>query len=104
MGRQERLDRAAQQRRIVTGHRRHDQHPRLGRAQRARQLAIEVQQAAERLFPDDANLDRGADAVHIGVVEAPFGLAVAARGPLEQLAAGGNGFADLGSDHGLSGF
>ena len=96
MGRQKGFDRAAQQRRVMAGHRRHDQHTRLRRTQRPRQLAIEIQQAAERLFPYDADFDRRAHAVDFGVVEAPFGLAVAARGPLEQFAAGGDGFAELG--------
>ncbi len=58
MRRQEGLDRAAQQRRVVAGHRRHDQHARLRVAQRPRQLAVEMQQAAERLFPDARDLDR----------------------------------------------
>ncbi|GCC43279.1 hypothetical protein chiPu_0027567, partial [Chiloscyllium punctatum] len=96
MGRQERLDRAAQQRRIVAGHRRHDQHTRVRRAQRARQLAVEMQQAAERLFPDRANLDRRADAVDLGRRQVPIRLAVAARGALEQFAAGGDRFAEFG--------
>ena len=96
VGRQEGFDGTAQQRRVMAGHRRHDQHPRLRAAQRAGQLAIEIQQPAERLFPDRADFDRGAHAVDLGVVEAPFGLAVTARGALEQFAAGGDGFAELG--------
>ena len=58
MRRQKGFDGAAQQRRVVAGHRRHDQHARLRRAQRPRQLAIEIQQAAERLFPDRADFNR----------------------------------------------
>ena len=96
MGRQKGFDRAAQQRRVMTGHRRHDQHARLRRAQRPRQLAIEIQQPAERLFPHDADFDRRAHAVDFGIVQAPFGLAVAARGALEHFAAGGDRFAELG--------
>ena len=72
MGRQEGFDRAAQQRRVVAGHRRHDQHARLRAAQRPGQLAIEIQQPAERLFPDRADLDRRADAVDLGVVRGPI--------------------------------
>ena len=101
MRRQEGLDRAAQQRRVMAGHRRHDQHARLRAAQRTRQLAIEIQQPAERLFPDRADLDRGADAVDLGVVEAPFRLAVAARGALEQFAGRGDRLADLGVRPGI---
>ena len=96
MGRQERFDRAAQQRRVMAGHWRHDQHARLRAAQRPRQLAIEIQQTAERLFPDRMNLDRRANAIHFGGVEAPFRLAVAARGPFEQFAGRGDRFAELG--------
>jgi len=80
----------------VAGHRRHDQHARLGATQRPGQLAIEVQQPAERLFPDGADFDWRAHAVDLGIVQAPFRLAVAARGALEQLTARGDGFAELG--------
>ena len=104
MGRQERFDRAAQQRRVMAGHRRHDQHARLRAAQRPRQLAIEIQQPAERLFPDRADFDRRAHAVDLGVVETPFGLAVAARGALEQFAAAAIDLPNSVCDHGLSGF
>ncbi|MGY3122610.1 hypothetical protein ACVWXQ_006547 [Bradyrhizobium sp. S3.14.4] len=97
MRRQERLDRAAQQRRVVAGHRRHDQHARLRAAQGTGELAIEVEQLAERLFPDRADLDGNADAVDLGVVEAPFRLAVTARGAFEQFTGRGDGLADLGA-------
>jgi hypothetical protein len=96
MRRQERLDGAAQQRRVVAGHRRHDQHARMGCAQRPGQLAIEMQQTAERLFPDRADFDRRAHAVDFGGVETPFGLAVAARGAFEQFAGRGDRFTELG--------
>ncbi len=96
MGRQEGFDRAAQQRRIVTGHRRHDQHARLRAAQRPRQLAIEMQQPAERLFPHDAHFNRGAHAVDFSGRKIPFGLAVAPRGALEHLATGGDRLAEFG--------
>ncbi|MEY9498790.1 hypothetical protein ABIF33_007810 [Bradyrhizobium elkanii] len=96
MRRQERLNGTAQQRRIVARHRRDDQHPRLRRAQRTRELAIKVQQAAERLFPDRADLDRRAQPVDLGSGQVPIRLAVAARGALEQLAAGRDRFAELG--------
>ena len=101
MRRQERLDRAAQQRRVMAGHRRHDQHARMRCAQRPGQLAIEMQQTAERLFPDRADLDRRAHAVDFGGVEAPFGLAVTARGALEQFAGRGDRFAEFGVRPGI---
>src|SRR5258708_1269714 len=78
MARQKGFDRAAQQRRVVTGHRGDDEHPRLRRAQRPCQLAIEIQQAAERLFPYRADFNRRAYAVDFGIVETPFGFAGAA--------------------------
>jgi len=96
MRRQEGLDRAAQERRVVAGHRRHDQHPRLRGAQRPGELAVEMQETAERLFPDGLDLDRGADAAHLGIVDAPFRLAVAARGALEQFAGRGDRLAHFG--------
>jgi hypothetical protein len=74
----------------------YDQHTRLRDAQRTGQLAFEVQQAAERLFPHAPDFDRRADAVHLGVVNAPFRLAVAARGALEQLAGRCDRFAEIG--------
>ena len=49
--RQHRLDRAAQQRRIVAGHRRHDQQLAVGLAA-GRQRALEMDQVAERPPPD----------------------------------------------------
>ncbi len=97
MRRQKGFDRAAQQRRVMAGHRRHDQHARLRRTQRPGQFTIEIQQATERFFPDRADLDRGADAADLGIVQTPFGFAVTAGGALEQFAPGGNRFAELGA-------
>ena len=96
MGRQEGLDRSAQQRRIMAGHRGNDQQPGLRYAQRARQLAIEVQHAAERLFPYHPDFDRGANAADFGVGNTPFRFAVAPRGALEQFAGRRNGFTEFG--------
>ena len=61
-------------------------------------LAIEIEKTAERLFPYRADLDGRAHTVHFGIVEAPFRLAVTARGALEQFAAG----SDLLSQFGLA--
>ena len=66
MRRQQGFDRATQQRRVMAGHRRNDQHARLRAAQRTGELAIEVEQLAERLLPDRADLDGDADAVGMG--------------------------------------
>ena len=93
---QEGFHRAAQQRGVMAGHRRHDQHARLRGTQRTRQLAVEVQQAAERLLPHALDLDRRADAVDFGVVKAPLRLAVTARGALEQFAGRRDRLAELG--------
>ncbi|MGY4283534.1 hypothetical protein ACVWXO_002754 [Bradyrhizobium sp. LM2.7] len=103
MRRQEGFYRAAEQRRIMARHRRDDQHARLRAAQGTGELAIEVEQPAERFFPDRTDLDGNADAVDFGVVEAPFRLAVAARGALEQFAGRGDRFADLGPRPGIQG-
>ena len=96
VGRQEGLDGAAQQRGVVAGHRCHDQHARLRMLQRPRMVAVEIQQPAERLLPDRADHHRRSHAVDLGIVEAPFRLAVAARGALEYLAAGGDLLAEIG--------
>ena len=101
MRRQEGFHRAAQQRRVVAGHRRHDQHARGRLGQRPGQLTVEMQQAAKRLFPHGADLNGDADAVDQGIVEPPFRLAVTARGALEQLASRGNRFAELGVGPGI---
>ena len=50
--RQERLDGAAQQRRVVAGHRRDDQQLRLRALRAVLERALEMQQAAERPLPD----------------------------------------------------
>ena len=85
----------AQQRRIVSGHRRHDKHARMRRPQRLRELAFEMQEAAERLFPDRLDFDRNPHAVHFGIVQTPFGFAIATCGAFEQLASGGDRFSEL---------
>src|ERR1700752_1132395 len=80
----------------MSGHRCYDQHPRLRRAQGPGELAIEIQEAAKRLFPNGANFDRDAKAVDVSRVDAPFRLSVTARGALEQFAGRRNRLADLG--------
>ena len=87
---QHRLDGAAQQRRVVTRHRRHDQH--LGVVALAGErglVALEVQQTAERRRGDDLLAHRDLDAADARRLETELGLAVAARDVLEQLAGGG---------------
>jgi hypothetical protein len=96
MTRQKRFNGAAQQRRIMPGHRRDDQHARLRRAQRLGELALEVQQAAKRLFPNGLDLDGNAHAVDFGIVQTPFRLAVTARHAFEQFATRSDRFAELG--------
>ena len=89
---QQRLDRAAQQRRVVAGHRRHDEEARV-LAMPLGQLALEMQQLTEGLLPDDLVLHRNALAVDDGLVQAEFRLAVDAGGALEQLGGGRHGAA-----------
>ena len=103
MARQERFNRATQQRRIVSRHRRNDQHARLRGAQRLGELAFEIEQTAERLFPNRLDLDGNPHAVDFGIVQTPFGLAVTARGALEQFAERGNRLAELGAGPGIEG-
>ncbi len=93
---QERFDRAAQQRRVVARHRRDDQHARLRLARRPRDQALEIQQLAERPLPDRMDVHRHAHAGDLDILDAPFRLAVAPRGALEQFAAGRDRFAELG--------
>ena len=87
---QHRLDGAAQQRRVVPGHRRYDQH--LGVVALASQrglVALEVQQTAERGRGDQLLAHRDLDAADVRRLQGEFGLAIAARDVLEQLAGGG---------------
>ena len=61
---QEGFHRAAQQRRVVARHRRHDQQLRLRAARRAREGAFEMQKPAERTLPHGGDVHRnvfGAD-------------------------------------------
>ncbi len=85
----------------MAGHRRDDQQPWLRMAQRSFVLPFKMQKPAERLFPDRGDLDRGAHTQHFGFVQAPFGLAVAARGALEHLAGRRDRFAELGVGPGI---
>ena len=84
--RQERFDRAAQERGVMAGHGRDDQQFRLlVRAGKFR--ADKAQEIAERPAPDDVLEDRMDDAVDFDLVEPEGRLAVAARHALEKLGA-----------------
>ena len=96
---QESLDRAAQQRRVMAGHRRDDEELRLRCS--SGQVALEAQDAAERPLPDHLLRDRDHPAVHRRVVEAEARLGVTAGHPLEHLGRGGHGPAESrGGDEG----
>jgi hypothetical protein len=90
---QERVDRAAQQRRVMAGHRRDDQQLRLRPLRRVLERALEMQQPTERPLPFGHDVHWGALAAHQGGVDAPVGLAVAARGALEEFERRGCGLA-----------
>ena len=84
---QHRLDGAAQQRRVVPRHRRHDQH--LGVVALAGErglVALEMEEAPERRRRDHLLAHADLDAADAGRLQAELGLAVAARDVLEQLA------------------
>ena len=89
----------AQQRGIVTRHRRHDQQARLRPARPPLEGTLEMQEAAERPLPDRGDVDRDAFAADQGGVDPPFGLAVAAGRALEHLAGRRHGLAELGMGH-----
>ena len=83
MAGQKGFDRAAQQRRIMAGHRRDDQQ--LGLLRRSTgELPLETQQFAERARPDIFLDDRDFFAADRGRVKAEDRLAVAARHALEK--------------------
>ena len=82
--RQELLDRSAQQRRVMAGHRRDNQELRLILG--GREVGSdEAQKIAERPAPDNVLQHRISDTVDVDLVEAESRLAVAAGHPLEQL-------------------
>ena len=83
------LDRAAQQRREMPRHRGDDQH--LGVVAPLASDALEVQQVAEGQGVGHLLLDRDLAAVHLGLDDLEFGLAVAPRGVDEHLERGGRG-------------
>ena len=90
---QERLDRAAQQRGVVARHRRDDQHLGLRPPRHVAEHALEMQQPAERPLPDRRDVDRRALAADHDGIDAPVGLAVAARRALEQFGSGSQALA-----------
>ena len=93
---QERLHRAAQQRREMARHRRDDQQPRLRPARLMLEHALEMDEPAERPLPHRRDLHRHALAADQRRGDAPFRPAVAARRALEQFGGGGDRFAEGG--------
>ena len=87
---QKSFDRAAQQRRVMARHRRHDQQLGLRPPRHVAEGALEMQQPAERALPDAVDMHRHALAADHGVVDMPFRHAVAARRALEHFHAGGH--------------
>ena len=83
------LDRTAQKRRIVAGHRRDDEELLL-LAAGAHGALLEMDEPAEGALPDDALDDRDALAAEKRRGDAERGLAVAAGGALEELGRGGD--------------
>src|SRR5262249_58190600 len=90
----ERLDRAAQQRRIVAGHRCDDEEFRLRTFGRMFELALEIDQIAERPLPDGGDSHRNSLAAGESRIDAPLRPAVTAGRALEQFASGGDRFAE----------
>ena len=93
---QEALDRAAQQRRVMSRHRRHDEKARLRPARRVLEGALEMQEPTERPLPYRRNVHRHMLAADHGGGDIPLRLAVAPRRALEQLQARGHGLAEGG--------
>ena len=85
---QERLHRAAQQRRIVARHRRYDQQLRLRPARRALEGALEMQEPAERPLPDAGDMHGNVFGADRHFIDAPFRPAITARGAFEQFGGG----------------
>ena len=94
MLRQHRLDRAAQQRRVVTRKGRDDQHLRIGRGvslglfERIL-VAGEMHERAKRLLRRFLDQQRNLGPVDDGMVETPFRLRIAPRHILENVEGGG---------------
>jgi hypothetical protein len=80
--------RVAQQRRMVAGERRHQEHTRIVAARFQR--AAEMHQLAERLVELDDRIHRDALAVDDGAVDVPGRLLVALRDAQEKLARSGD--------------
>ena len=91
---QERLDRAAQERGEVARHGRHQQQARMLRGAGRIDVALEMDEAAERRLPHDLLGHGHRLAVDAGAGDAEVGLGVAPRGALEHLAGGDRAAAD----------
>ena len=91
---QEAFDRAAQQRRVMSRHRRHDEKARLRPARRVLEGALEMQEPTERPLPYRRNVHWHMLAADHGGGDIPLRLAVAPRRALEQLQARGHGLAE----------
>ena len=83
--REEIAHRAAEKRREMPGHGRHDQDLGVLAAAPRRHLPLEIDEIAEGLRDQRALSDGDLAAAHLGLVDAPGGLAIAPRGALEQL-------------------
>ena len=88
------LDSAAQQRRVVAGHRRDDQKFRLRTFGRMFELTLEIDEIAKRTLPNGGNSHRNSLAAREGRIDAPVRPAVTARRALEQFARGRDRFAE----------
>ena len=97
--REERLDRAAQQRRVMPGQRRYDQHARIrviggallsdARPRQSLRITLEVQERAPRFLGRFFNRDRDGNARNRGAHLAPFGLTIIAGDGFKDIRGGG---------------
>src|SRR5262245_44104564 len=87
---------AAQQRREVAGHGRHDQELGVLAASRKGEVSLEIDEIAEWLSNDSAPPYLDLQAIHIGGWDVPGRLPIPPRGPLEQLERRGSATAEHG--------
>jgi hypothetical protein len=94
--RQERLDSAAQQGRVMPGHRRNDEQARLRPLRPVLEHSLEMHKPAERALPHRFDMNGHPLAADHRVRDVPFGAAVAARRALEQFARRGHRLSERG--------